>query len=57
MDEGVLDTVKSAVGLGKKPPATTAEKNAAFQAANKGRNMPSSGNTSVDYDRSTGREK
>jgi len=55
--EGVLDTVKSAVGLGKKPPATTAEKNAAFHAANKGRNMPSSGNTSVDYDRSTGREK
>jgi len=56
MEEGVLDTVKSAVGLGKKPPATTAEKNAAFHAANKGRNMPSSGNTSVDYDRSTGRE-
>jgi hypothetical protein len=57
MDEGVLDTVKSAVGLGKKPPATTAEKNAAFQAANKGRNMPSSGNASVDYDRFTGRDK
>ena len=57
MDEGVLDTVKSAVGLGKKPPATTAEKNAAFHAANKGRNMPSSGNASVDYDRFTGRDK
>ena len=57
MDEGVLDTVKSAVGLGKKPPATTAEKNAAFHAANKGQNMPSSGNTSVDYDRFTGRDK
>ena len=56
-EEGVLDTVKSAVGLGKKPPATTAEKNAAFHAANKGRNMPSSGNTSVDHDRFTGREK
>ncbi|MEI6053425.1 MAG: hypothetical protein WCQ44_12035, partial [Opitutaceae bacterium] len=57
MGEGVLDTVKSAVGLGNKPPATTAEKNAAFHAANKGRNMPSSGNASVDYDRFTGRDK
>ena len=57
MDEGILDTVKNAVGLGKKPPATTAEKVAAFHAANKGRNMPSSGNASDDYDYFTGRDK
>jgi hypothetical protein len=57
MDEGILDTVKNAVRLGKKPPATTAEKVAAFHAANKGRNMPSSGNASDDYDYFTGRDK
>ena len=56
-DEGIFNTVKNAVGLGKKPPATTAEKNAAFHAANKGRNMPSSGNALDDYDYFTGRDK
>jgi hypothetical protein len=55
--EGVIDTVKNAVGLGKKKPATTAEKNAAFHAANKGKNMPSSGNDKDDYDYFTGRDK
>jgi hypothetical protein len=52
-DEGIMN----AFGLGKKPPATTAQKNAEFHAANKGQNMPSSGNTSDDQDYFTGRDK
>ena len=49
--------VKGAVNLLKKPAKTTAEKNAEKQAANKGKNMPSSGNASDDYDYFTGRDK
>ena len=57
-NEGIVNTaVKSVVGLVKKPAATTAEKNAAAHAANKGKNMPSSGNAADDYDYSTGRDK
>jgi len=55
--EGIVSAVKSAVGLGKKAPMTTAQKNAAAHAANKGKNMPSSGNAADDYDYSTGRDK
>lgn len=53
--EGFVDTVKSAVGI--KKPLTTAEKNAEFHKANKGKNMPSSGNAADDYDYFTGRDK
>lgn len=55
--EGIINAVKSAVGLTKKTPLTTAEKNAAAHAANKGKNMPSSGNAADDYDYFTGRDK
>jgi len=57
VDEGIVSAVKSAVGLAKKTPLTTAEKNAASHAANKGKNMPSSGNAADDYDYFTGRDK
>jgi hypothetical protein len=56
-NEGIVSAVKSAVGLAKKAPLTTAEKNAAAHAANKGKNMPSSGNAADDYDYFTGRDK
>jgi hypothetical protein len=56
-NEGIVSAVKSAVGLVKKAPMTTAEKNAAAHAANKGKNMPSSGNAADDYDYFTGRDK
>ena len=55
--EGFANIVKSAVGLLKKTPLTTAEKNAAAHAANKGKNMPSSGSAADDYDYFTGRDK
>ena len=56
--EGVVGSiVKGAVNLLKKPAKTTAEKNAEKQAADKGKNMPSSGNASDDYDYFTGRDK
>lgn len=54
--EGFANIVKSAVGMGKNP-LTTAEKNAKLHAANKGKNMPSSGNAADDYDYFTGRDK
>ena len=53
----VGNIVKGAVNLLKKPAKTTAEKNAAQQAADKGKNMPSSGNAADDYDYFTGRDK
>jgi len=57
-NEGLAATiVKTAAGMGKKAPLTTAEKNAAAHAANKGKNMPSSGNAADDYDYFTGRDK
>ena len=56
-NESIVSAVKSAVGLAKKTPLTTAEKNAASHAANKGKNMPSSGNAADDYDYFTGRDK
>ena len=56
-NEGIVSAVKSAVGMGAKKPLTTAEKNAAAHAANKGKNMPSSGNAADDYDYFTGRDK
>ena len=56
-NEGIINAVKSAVGLAKKTPLTTAEKNSAAHAANKGKNMPSSGNAADDYDYFTGRDK
>ena len=57
-NEGIVDTVvKGAVGLLKKTPLTTAEKNAGAHAANKGKNMPSSGSAADDYDYFTGRDK
>lgn len=53
----VGNIVKGAVNLLKKPAKTTAEKNAEKQAADKGKNMPSSGNAADDYDYFTGRDK
>ena len=53
----VGNIVKGAVNLLKKPAKTTAAKNAEKQAADKGKNMPSSGNASDDYDYFTGRDK
>ena len=54
-NEGIVDKVKGAVGLGKKP-ATTADKNAAMRSKLPQR-MASSGNDKDDYDYFTGRDK
>ena len=58
-DEGIIDKVKSAVGLGKKPHNAEYTKYKADLAkrAEKIPRMASSGNDSADYDYFTGRDK